>query len=94
MITLRVRYCYVQSLTSLVSPEISRQDHSLGTLVIMFNRSHVNIGRAPTSQSLFLLLARATYIMVLFFAHIPFVVNHTSNATPPERLQQAKSLQW
>jgi len=23
----------------------------------------------------------------LFFAHIPFVVNHTINATPPERLQ-------
>jgi len=32
-------------------------------------------------QSLFLLLARATYIMVLFFTHIPFVVNHTINAT-------------
>jgi len=26
--------------------------------------------------------------MVLFFRHIPFVVNHTFNATPPERLQQ------
>jgi len=25
--------------------------------------------------------------MVLFFTHIPFVVNHTFNATPPERLQ-------
>jgi len=24
----------------------------------------------------------------LFFAHIPFVVNPTINATPPERLQQ------
>jgi len=24
----------------------------------------------------------------LFFAHIPFVMNHTINATPPERLQQ------
>jgi len=24
----------------------------------------------------------------LFFAHIPFMVNHTINATPPERLQQ------
>jgi len=24
----------------------------------------------------------------LFFAHIPFVVNHTTNATPTERLQQ------
>jgi len=57
-------------------------------LVIKFNRSHVNIGRATTSQSLFLLLARATYIMVLFFMHIPFVVNHTINATPLQRLQQ------
>jgi len=27
-------------------------------------------------------------MMVLFFTHIPFVVNHTINATPPERLQQ------
>ena len=26
--------------------------------------------------------------MVLFFAHIPFVVNHTFDATPAERLQQ------
>jgi len=25
--------------------------------------------------------------MVLFFTHIPFVVNHTINAAPPERLQ-------
>jgi len=35
-----------------------------------------------------LLLVRATYIMVLFFTHIPLVVNHTINATPLERLQQ------
>jgi len=26
----------------------------------------------------------------LFFVHIPFVVNHTINATPPERLQQVQ----
>ena len=39
-------------------------------------------------QSLLLLIARATYLMVLFFTHIPFVVNQTINATPPERLQQ------
>ena len=38
--------------------------------------------------SLLLLLARATCVMVLFFAHIPFVVKYTINATPPERLQQ------
>jgi len=70
----------------------NNRDHarnlSSRTLVVTFNRSQVNIGRASTSQSLFLLLARAAYIMVLFFTHIPFVVNHTINATPPERLQQ------
>ena len=70
----------------------NNRDHarnlSSRTLVIKFNRSHVNIGRATTSQSLLLLLARATHMMVLFFPHIPFVVNHTFNATPPERLQQ------
>jgi len=38
------------------------------------NRDH-----AP--QSLLLLLARAMYITVLFFTHIPFVVNHTISAT-------------
>jgi len=62
-ITLRVRYCYVQSFTALVSPEITRHDHS----IIACSR-HVHI--------------------FLFFAHIPIVVNHTINATPPERPQQ------
>jgi len=69
----------------------NNRDHarnlSFRTLVVAFNRSHVNICRATTSQSLLLLLARATHIMVLFFTHIPFVVNHTIYATPPERLQ-------
>jgi len=69
-----------------------RRNLSLRTLVIMFNLSHVNIDRATTSQSVLLLLARAAYIMVLFFAHIPFVVNHTINATTPERLQQGHLL--
>jgi len=35
-----------------------------------------------------LLLVRATYIWVLFFTHIPFVVNHTFDAIPTESLQQ------
>jgi len=47
----------------------------------------VSNSRDHASQSLLLLLARTTYTMVLFFMHIPFVVNHTINATPPERLQ-------
>jgi len=29
--------------------------------------------------------------IVVFIAHIPFVVNHTINAMPPERLQQQPS---
>jgi len=70
----------------------NNRDHarnlSLRTLVVTFNLSQVNISRATTSQSLLLLLVRATHMMVLFFPHIPFVVNHTINATPPERLQQ------
>ena len=41
-----------------------------------------------------LFLVRATYIMVLFFTHIPLVVNHTINATPAERLQHYHSLQY
>jgi len=36
-----------------------------------------------------LLLVRATYIWVLFLAHLPFVVNRTLNATAAERLQHA-----
>jgi len=51
-------------------------------------RSNVSIGRASTSRSLFYCLFAPRIGMVLFFTHIPFVVNHTINATPPERLQQ------
>jgi len=62
-------------------------------LGIVLLRSEIPSGgskqdRDHASQSLLLLLARLTYIMVLFFAHIQFVVNYTINATPPERLQQ------
>jgi len=38
--------------------------------------------------SLYYCLFAQHICMVLFFTHIPFVVNHTINATPPERLQQ------
>jgi len=33
-------------------------------------------------------------MMVLFFTHIPFVVNHTINATPPEWLQHYEMATW
>jgi len=39
-------------------------------------------------RSLYYCLFAPDICMVLFFTHIPFVVNHTFNATPPERLQQ------
>jgi len=41
-----------------------------------------------TRQFTLVLLVHATYIWVLFFSHILFVVNHTFNAMPMERLQQ------
>ena len=68
--------------------EFTCPDHSPRTLVVTFNRSQVNIGRASTPRSLFYCLFAPRICMVLSFAHIPFVVNHTINATPPERLQQ------
>ena len=83
------RAAYAQSfaLWQQATMEFTCHDHSLGTLVIMFNRSHVNIGRASTPPSLFYCLFAPHICMVLFFTHIPFVVNHTINATPLERLQ-------
>jgi len=52
----------------------------LRTVTASNNRDHA-------SQSLIIACSRHAYIF-LFFAHIPFVVNHTINPTPPERLQQ------
>jgi len=54
----------------------------LGTVAASNKRSHAVIS--------LLLLVHVTYILVLFFSHIPFVVNHTFNATVAERLQQYK----
>jgi len=84
------RAAYAQSYTlwQQATIEFTCHDHSLGTLVIMFNRSHVNIGRASTPRSLFYCFFAPHISIVLFFTHIPFVVNHTIKATPPERLQQ------
>ena len=57
------------------------------TLVIMFNRSHVNIGRATTSQSLLLLLAHATqytYDGVILPAHPVRGESHNQRNTTGE----------
>jgi len=70
------------------------------TLVIVVLRSET---RAASAQSFALwqqatieftchdhsIIACSRHInILLFFAHIPFVVNHTINAMPTERLQQ------
>jgi len=89
------RAAYAQSfaLWQQATIEFTCHDHSPPTLVIMFNRSHVNIGRACTPRSLYCCLFAPHIRMVLFFTHIPFVVNHTINATSPERLQQHQPCQ-
>jgi len=53
----------------------------LRTVAVSNNRDHAR------NLSYYCLLA-PHICMVLFFTLIPFVVNHTINATPPERLQQ------
>ena len=52
----------------------------LRTVAASNNRVHM-------PWSLYYCLFAPHTCMVLFFTHIPFVVNHTFNATPPERLQ-------
>ena len=46
------------------------------------------IGIMRRNLSYYCLLVHGVIHDVLFFTHIPFVVNHTINTTPPERLQQ------
>jgi len=51
------------------------------------NRGCKQPRRSCFAISLIIAWSRHAYIF-LFFARIPFMVNHTINATPPERLQQ------
>ena len=53
----------------------------LRTVAASNNRVHM-------PWSLYYYLFAQHICIVLFFTHIPFVVNHTINAKPPERLQQ------
>jgi len=84
------RAAYAQSfeLWQQATIEFTCHDHSLRMLVVTFNRSHAHIIRDYTPRSLYYCLFAPHICMVLFFTHIPFVVNHTINSTPPERLQQ------
>ena len=75
----------------------NNRDHEI-TLVVIINKYYQLLtrftsiyirGNSPRSlhRITLLLLVCAAYIWVLFFTHIPFVVNRTMNATPTERLQ-------
>ena len=83
----RATYAQSFALWQQATTEFTCHDQSPPTLVITFNGSQVNIGRASTPRSLFYCLFAPHICMVSFFTHIPFVVNHTINASPPERLQ-------
>jgi len=59
----------------------------LRTVAATNNRVHM-------PWSLYYCLFAPHKCMVLFFTHIPFVVNHIIDATPPERLQHPPNLGW
>jgi len=61
-----------------------KNEKKLRTVAASNNRVHM-------PWSLYYCLFAPHICMVLFFTHIPFVVNHTINAIPPEWLQQLHS---
>jgi len=71
----------------------NNRDHLMRSLLMSPLASTINC--SPGSQALLevthqdhsIIDSHHAYIF-LFFAHIPFMVNHTINATPPEKLQQ------
>ena len=66
----------------LSSPSVSTVNCSLASQALL------EVTRVDHSIGItLLLLVCTTYIWVLFFTHVPFVVNRTMNATPTERLQ-------
>jgi len=83
------RAAYVQSFApwQQATIEFTCHDHSLRTLLLRSIVDIVSITRDYTPRSLYYCLFAPHVFMVLFFTHIPFVVNRTINATPPERLQ-------
>jgi len=73
----------IESMRTLAIGNPSGMCAKLRTVAARNNRDH------PTRSLYYCLFAPHT--IFLFFAHIPFVVNQTINATPPERLQQYHS---
>ena len=81
---------YVQSfaLWQQATIEFTCHDHSSRTLLLRSIVDIVSITSDFMPRSLYYCLFAPHICMVLFFTHIPFMVNHTFNATPPGRLQQ------
>ena len=79
------RAAYAQSfaLWQQATIEFTCHDHSSRTLLLRSIVDIVSITRDYTPRSLYDCLLAPHICMVLFFTHIPFVVNHTINATPP-----------
>ena len=75
---LKIGFIYMVLLRSEIPSGICAK---LRTAAASNNRVHM-------PWSLYYCLFAPHICMVLFFTHNPFVVNHTINATPPERLQQ------
>ena len=85
------RAAYAQSfaLWQQATIEFTCDDHSSRTLLLRSLVDIVSITRDYTPRSLFYCLFAPHIWMVLFFTHIPFVVNHTFNTTPSEGWQQS-----
>jgi len=86
---------YAQSLAlwQQATIDFTCHDHSSRMLLLRSIVDIVSITRDYTPRSLFYCLFAPHICMVLLFTHIPFVVTHTINATPPERLQHYPDFQ-
>ena len=83
----RAAYAQCFAMWQQATIEFTSQDHSSRTLLLLSIVDIVCITRDYTLRSLYYCLFAPHVCMVLFFTHIPFMMNHTINATPPERLQ-------
>ena len=78
--------------------QVTHQNHSIGiTLLLLVCAMYIYCCSSPTSCSWWIIHSTqrhqrgynsTTYIWVLFFSHIPFMVNHIFSTMPTERLQQ------
>jgi len=87
---------YLKKVNNLVLPENEACMNRFSFQVLGSESPNAKLRAVPasnnrdhTSRSLLLLLIRAAYTRVLFFVHIPFVVNRAFSATPTESSQNS-----